>query len=107
MDSQPKGDLFSDTLWDCKYHIVWIPKYRKKKLYRELRVYLNKVYPEPGKAEPRWRPLKKKGPAATTSPGTRGGPGRLFPGAPFSIEIREIINPPIPLNVSMSAFPMY
>ena len=25
------------TKWDCKYHIVWIPKYRKKKLYAELR----------------------------------------------------------------------
>jgi putative transposase len=23
----------SHTKWDCKYHIVWIPKYRKKKLF--------------------------------------------------------------------------
>ncbi len=21
------------TKWDCKYHVVWIPKYRKKTLY--------------------------------------------------------------------------
>ena len=21
------------SLWDCKYHIVWIPKYRRKELY--------------------------------------------------------------------------
>ena len=21
------------SVWDCKYHIVWIPKYRRKKLY--------------------------------------------------------------------------
>ncbi len=28
------------TKWECKYHIVWIPKYRKKSLYRELRQYL-------------------------------------------------------------------
>ena len=25
------------TKWDCKYHVVWIPKYRKKKLYGQLR----------------------------------------------------------------------
>ena len=28
------------TVWDCKYHIVWIPKYRKKKLYKDLRKYV-------------------------------------------------------------------
>ena len=27
----------SHTVWDCKYHIVWIPKYRKKVLYEDLR----------------------------------------------------------------------
>jgi putative transposase len=21
------------SIWDCKYHIVWIPKYRRKELY--------------------------------------------------------------------------
>ena len=21
------------SVWDCKYHMVWIPKYRRKKLY--------------------------------------------------------------------------
>lgn len=26
--------------WECKYHIVWIPKYRKKSLYKSLRQYL-------------------------------------------------------------------
>jgi putative transposase len=25
------------TVWDCKYNIVWIPKYRKKALYSQLR----------------------------------------------------------------------
>jgi putative transposase len=24
------------TKWECKYHVVWIPKYRKKTLYVEL-----------------------------------------------------------------------
>jgi putative transposase len=32
------------TEWDCKYHIVWIPKYRKKKLYKELRQYLGEMF---------------------------------------------------------------
>jgi putative transposase len=31
------------TKWDCKYHIVWIPKYRKKKLIWELRQELGPV----------------------------------------------------------------
>ena len=25
----------SHSIWDCKYHIVWIPKYRRKELYRD------------------------------------------------------------------------
>ena len=28
------------TKWECKYHIVWIPKYRKKSLYKDLSQYL-------------------------------------------------------------------
>ncbi|MCX6986388.1 MAG: IS200/IS605 family transposase, partial [Lentisphaerae bacterium] len=28
------------TAWECKYHVVWISKYRKKKLYGKLRVHL-------------------------------------------------------------------
>ncbi len=28
------------TKRECKYHIVWIPKYRKKSLYKDLRQYL-------------------------------------------------------------------
>jgi putative transposase len=30
--------------WDCKYHVVFIPKYRKKLLYRELRRELGKHF---------------------------------------------------------------
>ena len=30
--------------WDCKYHIVWIPKYRRKALYGHLRQYLGEVF---------------------------------------------------------------
>ena len=34
----------SHTTWDCKYHLVWIPKCRKKVLYGELRKYLGDVF---------------------------------------------------------------
>ena len=34
------------TVWECKYHIVWIPKYRKKKMYKELREYLGEIFKE-------------------------------------------------------------
>ena len=33
----------SHTAWDCKYHLVWIPKYRKKVLYDHLRKDLGKL----------------------------------------------------------------
>lgn len=32
------------TRWECKYHIIWIPKYRKKTLFRQLRQYLGQVF---------------------------------------------------------------
>ena len=31
------------TKWECKYHIVYIPKYRKKALYGALRQQLGEV----------------------------------------------------------------
>jgi putative transposase len=34
------------TRWECKYHIVWIPKYRKKTLFGQLRKYLGQVFKE-------------------------------------------------------------
>ena len=33
------------SIWECsKYHVVWIPKYRKKALYGRLRTYLIQVF---------------------------------------------------------------
>ena len=32
------------TEWDCKYHIIFIPKYRKKVLYGKLREHLGAVF---------------------------------------------------------------
>jgi len=34
------------TKWDCKYHIVFIPRYRKKVIYGNLRSYLGEIFHE-------------------------------------------------------------
>jgi putative transposase len=34
----------SHTKWECKYHVVFIPKYRRKAMYQELRQYLGKIF---------------------------------------------------------------
>jgi putative transposase len=34
----------SHSRWECKYHVVFIPKYRRKKLYKELRQHLGEVF---------------------------------------------------------------
>src|SRR5665811_1103126 len=32
--------------WECKYLVVWIPKYRRKTLYGQLRKYLGQIFKE-------------------------------------------------------------
>ena len=32
------------TRWDCKYHVVWVPKFRRKVLYGRLRRELGEVF---------------------------------------------------------------
>ena len=34
------------SVWDCKYHVIWIPKYRRKVLYGGLRQHLGAVLRE-------------------------------------------------------------
>ncbi len=34
----------SHSKWECKYHVVWIPKCRRKVLYGQLRKYLGEVF---------------------------------------------------------------
>ncbi len=34
----------SHTQWECKYHVVFIPKYRRKAMYKELRQYLGNLF---------------------------------------------------------------
>ena len=36
----------SHTKWDCKYHIICIPKYRKKAIFEDLRKYLGEIFRE-------------------------------------------------------------
>ena len=36
----------SHSKWDCKYHLVFVPKGRKKKLYGKIRSYLGPVFHE-------------------------------------------------------------
>ena len=37
-------ESLSHTKWDCKYHVVFIPKCRRKTLYGELRKYMGEVF---------------------------------------------------------------
>jgi putative transposase len=37
-------ESLSHTKWDCKYHVVFIPKYRRKTLYGQLRIHLGEVF---------------------------------------------------------------
>jgi len=36
----------SHTKWECKYHIVFIPKYRRKGLYGSLKKHLGEIFHE-------------------------------------------------------------
>ncbi|HVP68042.1 MAG TPA: IS200/IS605 family transposase [Anaeromyxobacteraceae bacterium] len=38
------AESLSHTKWECKYHLVFIPKYRRKALYGELRRHLGEVF---------------------------------------------------------------
>lgn len=37
-------ESLNHSVWDCKYHVVFIPKCRRKTLYGELRRYLGEVF---------------------------------------------------------------
>ena len=37
-------ESLNHTKWECKYHVVFIPKCRQKTLYQELRRYLGEVF---------------------------------------------------------------
>ena len=37
-------ESLSHTIWECKYHVVFIPKGRRKALYEQLRGHLGEVF---------------------------------------------------------------
>ena len=37
-------ESLSHTKWDCKYHVVFIPKCRRRTIYGELRTHLGEVF---------------------------------------------------------------
>ena len=37
-------ESLSHSKWECKYHVVFIPKWRRKTLYGDLRKYLGEVF---------------------------------------------------------------
>ena len=37
-------ESLNHTKWECKYHVVFIPKCRRKTLYAQLRPYLGEVF---------------------------------------------------------------
>ena len=37
-------ESLSHSKWACKYHVIFIPKYRRKALYGELRQHLGEVF---------------------------------------------------------------
>jgi putative transposase len=39
-------ESLAHSKWECKYHVVWIPKYRRQALYTELRKHLGPVLRE-------------------------------------------------------------
>ena len=41
-----EAKTLNHSKWECKYHVVFIPKYRRKSLYKELRGDLGQVFPE-------------------------------------------------------------
>ncbi len=46
MTTSSTYESLSHSKWDCKYHLVFVPKYRKKVLYGKIRRYLGPVFHE-------------------------------------------------------------
>jgi putative transposase len=40
------AQCLSHSKWECKHHVVWIPKCRKRALYGQLRKHLGEVFHE-------------------------------------------------------------
>ena len=42
----PYTDSLAHTTWECKYHIVFAPKYRRKEIYGKLRQEIGMILRE-------------------------------------------------------------
>jgi hypothetical protein len=42
-------ESLSHTKWECKYHVIFIPKYRGKKLYKQIRQDLGELFHDPAR----------------------------------------------------------
>ena len=40
----PSYESLSHSKWDCNYHVVFVPKYRKKVLYGKIRKFLGPLF---------------------------------------------------------------
>jgi putative transposase len=47
-------DSLSHTKWECKYHVMFIPKCRRKTLYVELRKHLGEVFKRLAEQKESW-----------------------------------------------------
>ena len=39
-----EANSINHTRWDCKYHVVFVPKCRRQALYKALRIYLGEIF---------------------------------------------------------------
>lgn len=39
-------ESLSHSRWDCKYHVVFVPKYRKKAIYGQKKEFLRRIFHE-------------------------------------------------------------
>ena len=46
MPATSSYESLSHSRWDCKYHIVFVPKYRRKQMYGEMRAFLRDIFGE-------------------------------------------------------------
>ena len=42
--AQSSYESLSHSKWDCKFHVVFVPKYRKKVLYGQIRRFLGPLF---------------------------------------------------------------
>ena len=45
-DPYPDHNHLNHATWECKYHVVFTPKYRKKLLFGQIRRHLGSVFRE-------------------------------------------------------------